>query len=122
MAVARMHKQRTVKRENQRFGRQRPITRGGNPGTEPEPPAPPTITTVAPTTGAAAGGTAVTITGTGFTGATGVTFGGTAGTNFVVVSATSITCMSPAHAAGAVDVVVASPNGSATKTGGFTYA
>jgi hypothetical protein len=31
MAVARMHKQRTVLRENMRWDRQRPITRGGAP-------------------------------------------------------------------------------------------
>lgn len=31
MATARMHKQRTVKRENQRWHRQKQISRGGNP-------------------------------------------------------------------------------------------
>lgn len=83
--------------------------------------APPTITTVNPATGGIAGGTVVTITGTGFTGATGVTFGGTAGTAFSVVNSTTITVTTPAKTAGAVDVVVQSPNGNATKTGGFTY-
>lgn len=84
------------------------------------PPAP-TITSLNPATGAAAGGTAVTITGTGFTGATGVTFGGTAGTSFSVTNATTIAVTTPAGSAGAVDVVVQSPNGNATKTGAFTY-
>jgi hypothetical protein len=37
------------------------------------------------------------------------------------VAATSITCSTPAHAGGAVDVVVTTPGGSATSTGGFTY-
>lgn len=85
-------------------------------------PTPPTLTTVAPTTGPAAGATAVTLTGTGFTGATGVTFGGTAGTAFAVTNATTIAVTTPAHAAGAVSVVVQHPNGNATKANGFTYA
>lgn len=112
---------RKVKRTNKRWARQRPITRGGVSDHYVPPPPVPTITTVAPATGVAAGGTAVTITGTNFTGATGVTFGGTAGTAFTVVSATSITVTSPAHAVGAVSVVVLHPNGNATKTSGFTY-
>ena len=85
------------------------------------PPAAAVVTTVSPATGLAAGGLAVTITGTGFTEATGVTFGGVAATSVVVVSATSITCVSPAHAAGTVDVVVLDPTGNGTKTGGFVY-
>lgn len=85
-------------------------------------PAAPTLTTVAPNTGAAAGGTAVTLTGTGFTGATGATFGGVAGTAFSVTNATTIAVTTPAHAAGAADVIVQSPNGNVTKAGGFTYA
>jgi len=72
----------------------------------------PSITNLSPNTGLAAGGTAVTISGTAFTGATGVTFGGTAATAVVVVSPTSITCTSPAKAAGTYDVVVTTPSGS----------
>ncbi|WP_183391032.1 IPT/TIG domain-containing protein, partial [Kineococcus radiotolerans] len=79
------------------------------------------ITGVSPATGAAAGGTAVTITGTGFTGATGVTFDGVAGSSFVVVSDTSITVTTPAHAEGAVNVVVADPAGDGTSNNGFAY-
>ena len=85
-------------------------------------PAPSVLTTVAPATGGVAGGTAVTLTGTGFGEATGVTFGGVAATGFLVNSATQITCITPAHAAGAVDVVVLDPTGNGTKTNGFTYA
>ncbi len=56
----------------------------------------PTVTSVSPNSGTTAGGTAVTITGTNFaTGAT-VTFGGTAATNVVVASSTSITATTPA--------------------------
>lgn len=82
----------------------------------------PNPTSIAPTTGVLAGGTATTITGTGFTGTTGVTFGGSAGTSLTVVNDTTITVTSPAHAAGAVNVVVTAPSGSGTLTSGFTYA
>mgnify|MGYP001221570427 FL=1 len=85
-------------------------------------PEPPTVGTITPATGATAGGTSVTIAGTGFTGATGVTVGGAAGTVFTVVSDTSITVTTPAGTAGAKDVVVLHPAGNATKVGGFTYA
>jgi acid phosphatase len=83
----------------------------------------PIISTVSPTSGPAAGGTTVTISGTGFaTGAT-VTFGGTAATNVNVVGSTTITAVTPAHASGQVNVVVTNPGGqSATKTNGYSYA
>lgn len=82
----------------------------------------PFTTSLTPTTGAAAGGTAVTLTGHDYTGATAVTFGGVAATSVVVVSDTSITCVTGAHAAGAVSLVVTTPAGSHTKTTAFTYA
>jgi len=72
---------------------------------------PPAVQSVTPATGLAAGGTAVTISGTGFTGATAVTFGGTAATAVVVVNANTITATSPAKAAGTYDVRVTTPNG-----------
>lgn len=81
-----------------------------------------TIDTVSPSSGPASGGTGVMLTGSGFTGATSLTFGGTAATNLNVVSSTSVTAVTPAHATGAVDVVITTPSGSATKTNGFTYA
>jgi uncharacterized protein with beta-barrel porin domain len=81
----------------------------------------PTISGIAPATGSTAGGTAATITGTGFNGATAVTFGGTAATSFTVVSDTSITATTPAHAAGAVAVAMTTPGGSANLPNGFTY-
>ncbi|MHC4942090.1 MAG: IPT/TIG domain-containing protein [Planctomycetota bacterium] len=85
--------------------------------------APPTISSVTPTDGPVAGGTAVTISGTAFTPTPDMTvsFGGTAATGIVVVDSTTITCNTPAHAAGAVDVTVSNINGSDTLTGGFTY-
>ena len=56
----------------------------------------PTVTGVSPTSGSAAGGTVVTLTGTNFTVATGVLFGPTAATGYTVNSNTSITATAPA--------------------------
>ncbi|KUM23972.1 hypothetical protein AU467_32090 [Mesorhizobium loti] len=85
-------------------------------------PAGPAIASVAPGTGSTVGGTSVTVTGSGFTGATAVSFGGVAATSFTVDSDTSITAVTPAHAAGAVAVAVTAPGGSASLPAGFTYA
>ena len=85
---------------------------------------PPTVTGISPTSGPTAGVTSVTITGTGFTGATAVKFGTIAATSFTVNSATSITAISPAGSAGTVDITVTTPGGtSATSSADkFTYA
>jgi hypothetical protein len=82
----------------------------------------PTVTSISPTSGPTAGGTTVTITGTGFTGATAVSFGGTAAASFSFVSDTSMTAVSPAGT-GTVDVTVTGPGGtSATSSADqFTY-
>ena len=77
------------------------------------------ISSVSPSFGSAAGGTAITIAGKNFTGATSVMIGGITATSFVVVSATSITAVSPIGSAGAKDVVVTTPAGTATLVGGF---
>ena len=81
----------------------------------------PGVDSVNPNTGTSAGGTAVQIVGEGLIGSTGVTFGGTAGTAFSVVSDALINVTTPAHAAGAVNVVVANPRGNVTVTNGYTY-
>lgn len=81
----------------------------------------PTVSSVAPNSGSTVGGTSVTITGTGFTGATAVTFGGTAATGITVVNDTTITALTPAHAAGAVAVAVTAPGGTGSLPNGFTY-
>ncbi len=85
--------------------------------------APPEIATVYPDEGPEAGGTDVTITGSGFSnlGTTSVSFGGAAATNVVVVGSTTITCTTPVHAAGSVDVAVSNDFGSDTLADGFTY-
>jgi murein DD-endopeptidase MepM/ murein hydrolase activator NlpD len=83
---------------------------------------PPTAADVSPAWGPLAGGTVVTITGTDFVvGQTSVTFDGLAATNVQVAGTTSLTAVVPSHPAGSVDVVVATPVGSATLPEGFTY-
>jgi hypothetical protein len=83
----------------------------------------PTVSATAPTGGPLAGGTAVTISGTGFIAGATVTIGGTAATSVVFGSATSLTATTPAHAAGPVDIVVTNPDGqTGTGTSLFTYA
>ena len=82
---------------------------------------PPTITGISPSSGTTLGGTEVTITGTGFTGATGVKFGSKAATNVRVASAHKITATTPAGDPRAVNIMVTTPGGTATGTGVYTY-
>jgi hypothetical protein len=86
-------------------------------------PVSPTVTSVSPATGPVAGGTPVTITGTGFTGATSVQFGSAAGIALVVDSDTQLTVTTPPGAAGAAPVTVTAPGGTSTAgpTSQFTY-
>ena len=80
------------------------------------------ITSITPSSGSTAGGTSIAITGTGFAAGATVTVDGNACTSIVIVSATSITCTTPAGTAGAKNVVVThSDTGPLTLTGGFTY-
>ncbi|MBA3808217.1 MAG: IPT/TIG domain-containing protein [Solirubrobacterales bacterium] len=81
----------------------------------------PQVTKLAPKTGAAAGGTAVSITGLSFTGATLVEFGATPATSFAVKSATSITAVAPAGTSGNVDVTVTGPGGTSATTSADLY-
>jgi len=81
----------------------------------------PTITTVSPSSGPLAAGTAFTITGANLTGATSVKVNGVAATSVVVVSATSITAKTPTGTAGAKSVAVTTVGGTATKASAFTY-
>jgi PGF-pre-PGF domain-containing protein len=83
----------------------------------------PTVTGIAPTSGSTAGDTSVTITGTGFVGATAVTFGIADAASYTVDSATKITAESPAGAAGTVHIIVTTASGT-SPTGAsdqFTY-
>ncbi|WDO07643.1 IPT/TIG domain-containing protein [Streptomyces murinus] len=72
---------------------------------------PPVVTGLTPSGGPTSGGTTVTVTGTGLTGATQVRFGSVSASSFSVVSATQITAVSPAGAPGAVPVTVTTPGG-----------
>jgi hypothetical protein len=80
----------------------------------------PTLTTMSISTDTASGGTPMTLSGTGFTGASAVYFGDTAVTSFTVTSSTSIVVYVPAHAAGTVAVSVYAPGGE-SGTSSFTY-
>ncbi|MDK9716480.1 MAG: IPT/TIG domain-containing protein [Trichlorobacter sp.] len=84
----------------------------------------PTVTNISPSSGFASGGTSVTITGTGLSGATAVNFGATDATGFSVTSDIQATATSPAGVIGqTVDVTVTTPGGtSATNSADqFTY-
>jgi hypothetical protein len=81
----------------------------------------PTVTGVSPSSGSAAGGTAITITGTNFASGATVTVGGAACSNVVVVSPTSITCTTPARTAGTSSVVVTSGGQSNAANSLFTF-
>lgn len=81
----------------------------------------PVISTLTPVSGTIAGGTAITITGSNFAGITGVTLGGTPASSVVTVSPTTITAITPAHAAGLVNLVVTNTSGSGTRAGAYTY-
>jgi IPT/TIG domain len=87
---------------------------------------PPVVTGVSPHSGPLTGGTPITITGAGFTGATAVAFDSTAAPNFTVVNDSTITVASPGEtSAGAYDVTVTTPWGGASPTSPadqFTFA
>jgi outer membrane protein assembly factor BamB len=80
----------------------------------------PKVTSISPTSGPAAGGTAVTIQGSNLAGASSVTFGGKAAA-FTIISDTQINATSPGGKSGMVSVVVHSPAGHSAKTIRFTY-
>jgi YVTN family beta-propeller protein len=83
---------------------------------------PPVITGVSPTTGPTGGGTAVSITGTGFSGTTAVDFGAAPGA-ITQVTATTITVTSPPGSPGQADLSVTTPGGTSAPSpaDGFTY-
>ena len=80
-----------------------------------------TLSTVTPSAGKLSGGTAVTLTGTGFvTGATSVKFGATTARSWTVTSSTTIVAVTEAHSAGTVTVTVTTPGGT-SDTEPYTY-
>jgi hypothetical protein len=80
----------------------------------------PAISKLSPSAGPVTGGTTVTITGTGLSGATGVTFGDVAATGLSHSSATSLTVVTPAGT-GTVAVTVMTAGGLTTSPIEFTY-
>ena len=85
-------------------------------------PCAPFIASVAPGQGTIVGGTPITISGAYFTGATSVTIGGAPATNMIVVSSTTITAVTPAHAAGSVSITITTPSRTSTFPNAFSYA
>ena len=84
----------------------------------------PTVTDIEPSTGPAAGGTSVVITGTNFVAGATVKFGANNATGVTINSATQITVVSPAGTAGStVQVSVTTPAGTSANTAAdnFTY-
>ncbi|HET6890238.1 MAG TPA: IPT/TIG domain-containing protein, partial [Pyrinomonadaceae bacterium] len=82
----------------------------------------PVVSNVSPASGPTAGGTIVSISGTGFASGATMSFGGMPATNVTVVGSTSINATTPAHASGSVNVVVTNPGGeNGTKTNGYLY-
>ncbi|WP_051235942.1 midcut-by-XrtH protein [Ottowia thiooxydans] len=82
---------------------------------------PPTVTQVSPSSGSTSGGVGVILTGSGLLGTTSVTFDGVPATNVNVLNSSTITAVTPAHAAGAVDIVVMTPSGAALLSNGYIY-
>lgn len=81
----------------------------------------PTVTGVSPSTGPAAGGHSVAITGTGFVpGETTVTFGGTPASHVSVVDGTTLHAVTP-RGSGAVQVAVSTPGGRSVAATPYTY-
>lgn len=84
----------------------------------------PTVNTLTPATGPAAGGTTVVVSGTRFDqGLTNVTLGGNAVTSLKRIDDETFSFVAPAHAAGAVPLVVTNPDATTVaKANAFTYA
>ncbi|MBV9122451.1 MAG: IPT/TIG domain-containing protein, partial [Planctomycetes bacterium] len=95
------------------------IINGGSKAT----PSVPTVTGITPNSGPTAGGTPVTITGTGFTASSAVLFGSVPATDVQFVSAASLIAVAPAEAAGTVDVTVTTADGTSAASAGdqFTF-
>jgi DNA-binding beta-propeller fold protein YncE len=83
----------------------------------------PSVSSISPPSGSEAGGTTVTVTGSGFADGDAVSFGAKAALNATVNSASSITATSPPGSGVNLDVTVTSPAGTSMSAPGdrFTY-
>jgi len=80
----------------------------------------PAVAMISPAAGPTSGGTTVTISGLGFSGATAVSFGATAATGYTVNSNNQITATAPAGV-GTVDVQVSTVGGTSTPAAASKY-
>jgi hypothetical protein len=80
----------------------------------------PELTGISPASGSTAGGTVVTITGTGLSGATNVRFGGSPGTGLTVIDNSQLTVVSPPNPAGTVGLTVVNPDHTGSSSGSAT--
>lgn len=96
---------------------------GFGPAPDLSPSPAPTISAIAPPLGPNAGGTQLTITGTGFHAGAAVTVAGAACSGVTVVSATSITCTAPARpkTCGTVSIVLTNPDTQSVTSDLFAY-
>jgi hypothetical protein len=81
----------------------------------------PTVESIAPTAGSAAGGTAVTILGSGLVGVTSVHFDTARAAGYSSESASSITAISPPSATDTANITVTTPNGTSALTAGDRF-
>jgi hypothetical protein len=80
-------------------------------------PLPPMLSSIFPASWLTAGGTSVTLMGTGFPAGATITFGSAAATSVKVQSSTQIAIITHASAAGAVNVSVTNSNGQSASLG-----
>ena len=81
----------------------------------------PALTSITPQSGTTAGGTSVSLSGSNFVSGAKVSFDGTAATGVTVTNASTITAVTPPHAAGEANVTVTNPDGqTATLVGNIT--
>ena len=81
----------------------------------------PTVTAVTPAFGPMAGGTSVSLLGSGFTGASQVLFGSIAATGVSVLDDAHLTATAPAQVSGSVDVTVTTPAGTSAVSSGDSF-
>jgi hypothetical protein len=93
----------------------------GTPGAPNPPCVGPGLSGVVPSTGLDGGGLEVTITGAGLAGATAVSFGGSAATELTIISDNEITVVTPAHAAGWVNITVTTAGGDLIRDTAFRF-
>lgn len=81
----------------------------------------PSLRTDTPDVGPTAGNTPVTLSGSNFLSGATVSFGGVASPSVTFVNATTLTAVSPPHAAGTVNIVVTNPDGQSSNGVPFGY-